>query len=106
LSWVILIIAGLFETGWVIALKFSDGMKNPLPAVIAVVLMGISVVLLSIAMKELPVGTAYAVWTGIGVMGAVIFGIVFLHEPVSIGRSVSLALVFAGIVGLQLTTTS
>ncbi|HEU0196145.1 MAG TPA: quaternary ammonium compound efflux SMR transporter SugE [Nevskiaceae bacterium] len=101
MSWIVLGIAGLFEAGWAIALKYSDGFTRPWPSVATIVGMAASVVLLSIAMKQLPVGTAYAVWTGIGVIGTVVLGIVLLHEPATVARLGCLALIAIGIIGLK-----
>jgi quaternary ammonium compound-resistance protein SugE len=104
MAWTILLIAGLFEIGWAIGLKYTDGFTRPWPTVGTVIAMVLSVVLLGLALKSLPVGTAYAVWTGIGAVGTAVLGIVLLGEPVSAGRLVSLALIIAGIIGLKLVT--
>ncbi|MEZ0270922.1 MAG: quaternary ammonium compound efflux SMR transporter SugE [Methylophilaceae bacterium] len=101
MDWIILFIAGLFETAWAIGLKYTDGFTRLWPSVGTLVAMVISVVLLGYAMKSLPVGTAYAVWTGIGAVGTVILGIVLFSEPVNVGRVVSIALIIAGIIGLK-----
>ena len=101
MDWIILFIAGLFETAWAIGLKYTDGFTRLWPSVGTLVAMIISVVLLAYAMKSLPVGTAYAVWTGIGAVGTVILGIVLFSEPVNFGRVLSIALIIAGIVGLK-----
>ena len=101
MDWIILFIAGLFETAWAIGLKYTDGFTRLWPSVGTLVAMIISVVLLGYAMKSLPVGTAYAVWTGIGAVGTVILGIVLFSEPVTVGRVVSIALIIAGIIGLK-----
>jgi quaternary ammonium compound-resistance protein SugE len=102
-AWVLLIIAGVLETVWAVGLKYSHGFSRPLPTVITVAAMGGSMWLLALAMKALPVGTAYAVWTGIGAVGAALFGILLLGESREAGRIVSLALIVAGIIGLKLT---
>ena len=102
MPWILLFIAGLFETGWATAMKASNGFTRPGPTILTLVLMGISVWLLGAAMKSLPVGTAYAVWTGIGAVGAVIVGIVFMHESASLLRLGCVALIVAGIAGLRL----
>ena len=104
MSWTILIIAGLFEVGWAIGLKYTEGFTRLWPTVGTVASMIISLWLLGIAMKTLPVGTAYGVWVGIGAVGTVILGIVLLKEPASMPRLVSVALIVAGIVGLKLST--
>jgi len=101
MDWIILFIAGLFETAWAIGLKYTDGFTRLWPSVGTLVAMIISVVLLAYAMKSLPVGTAYAVWTGIGAVGTVILGIVLFSEPVNFGRVLSIALIIAGIIGLK-----
>ena len=104
MNWLILVVAGLFEVGWAIGLKYTDGFTRLWPSVGTVLAMVISVVLLGIAMKTLPVGTAYAVWVGIGAVGTAILGIVLLGDAASAGRIVSLALIVAGVVGLKLAT--
>ncbi|MFO7608451.1 MAG: quaternary ammonium compound efflux SMR transporter SugE [Candidatus Krumholzibacteriia bacterium] len=106
MAWVILVLAGLFETGWAVGLKASDGFTKLWPSVWTAVAMTISVVLLGIAMKTLPLGTAYAVWTGIGAVGAVILGIVMFGEPAGVARLLSVLLIVVGIVGLKLVTPS
>lgn len=103
MSWFILVIAGLLEVVWAIGLKYTHGFTRITPSIITVVAMLISVVLLSWAMKTLPVGTAYAVWTGIGAVGAAIAGIVLLGESASLSRIVSLCLIVAGIIGLKIS---
>jgi len=104
MSWIILFIAGLLEVVWAIGLKYTHGFTRLTPSVITVTAMIVSIVLLSWAMRSLPVGTAYAVWTGIGAVGAAITGILLLGESASLARIASLALIVAGIVGLKLTT--
>ncbi|EHN8905727.1 quaternary ammonium compound efflux SMR transporter SugE [Enterobacter sp. D2] len=104
MSWIILFIAGLLEVVWAIGLKYTHGFTRLTPSVITVTAMIVSIVLLSWAMRSLPVGTAYAVWTGIGAVGAAITGILLLGESASLARIVSLALIVAGIVGLKLST--
>ena len=104
MSWIILFIAGLLEVVWAIGLKYTHGFTRLTPSVISVTAMIVSIVLLSWAMRSLPVGTAYAVWTGIGAVGAAITGILLLGESASLARIASLALIVAGIVGLKLST--
>ncbi|HGN8724849.1 TPA: quaternary ammonium compound efflux SMR transporter SugE [Enterobacter bugandensis] len=104
MSWIILFIAGLLEVVWAIGLKYTHGFTRLTPSVITVTAMIVSVVLLSWAMRSLPVGTAYAVWTGIGAVGAAITGILLLGESASLARIASLALIVAGIIGLKLST--
>ena len=100
MSWIILFIAGLLEVVWAIGLKYTHGFTRLTPSVITVTAMIVSIVMLSWAMRTLPVGTAYAVWTGIGAVGAAITGILLLGESASLARIASLALIVAGIVGL------
>jgi quaternary ammonium compound-resistance protein SugE len=104
MAWVILVAAGLFEVGWAIGLKYTEGFTRPWPTTWTVLAMVISLWLLGIAMQSLPVGTAYSVWVGVGAVGTVILGIVLLGEPVSAARILSVALIVAGIVGLKLST--
>ena len=104
MSWLVLVLAGLFEIGWAIGLKYTDGFTKPWPTVATVASMAISLGLLGIAMKSLPVGTAYAIWVGVGAVGTVILGIVLLNEPVSTLRVVSIGLIVAGLIGLKLAS--
>jgi quaternary ammonium compound-resistance protein SugE len=104
MTWVILFIAGLFEVVWAIGLKYTEGFTRLWPTVGTVVAMILSVWLLGIAMKSLPVGTAYAVWVGVGAVGTVILGIALFNEPANTARLVSVALIIAGIIGLKLAT--
>jgi quaternary ammonium compound-resistance protein SugE len=104
MNWIILITAGLFEIGWAIGLKYTDGFTRFWPTVGTVLAMVISLGLLGIAMKTLPVGTAYAIWVGVGAVGTAILGIVLLGESANIARLLSLALIMLGIVGLKLAT--
>lgn len=104
MSWLILLIAGLLEVVWAIGLKYTQGFTRLTPSIITVTAMIASVVLLSWAMKSLPVGTAYAIWTGIGAVGAAIMGMVLLGESASPARLLSLGLIVAGIIGLKLST--
>ncbi len=104
MNWMILVLAGLFEIGWAIGLKYTQGFTRLWPTVGTVLAMLISVGLLGIAMKALPVGTAYAVWVGVGAIGTAILGIVLFGEPANTGRLISLALILVGIVGLKLST--
>ena len=104
MSWLLLVLAGLFEVAWAIGLKYTEGFTRLWPSVATLAAMAVSVVLLGIAMKNLPVGTAYAVWVGVGAVGTAILGMVLLGEPSSPGRLISLGLIVAGIVGLKLAT--
>lgn len=102
MAWLVLLIAGLLEIVWAIGLKYTQGFTRLTPSIITLVAMLFSVVLLAYAMKTLPTGTAYAVWTGIGAVGTAIIGIIFLGESASLFRLLSLGLIFAGIIGLKL----
>ncbi len=104
MAWFILLIAGLMEIGWAIGLKYTEGFTRLVPSAITLVLMTASVVLLAIALKTLPVGTGYAVWTGIGAVGTAIFGIVLFGDPATAARLASIGLIVAGIVGLKLVS--
>ena len=104
MAWFLLVLAGLFEVGWAIGLKYTDGFTRPWPTVGTVLAMIISLGLLGLAMKTLPVGTSYAVWVGVGAVGTAILSIVLLGEPANTGRLVSLGLIVAGIVGLKLSS--
>lgn len=104
MSWVILVIAGLFEVGWAVGLKYTEGFTRLWPTVGTVVSMVISLSLLGVAMKSLPLGTSYAVWVGVGTVGTAVLGIVLLGESAQVLRLLSLALIVAGIIGLKLTT--
>ena len=106
MDWFILVAAGLFEIGWAIGLKYSAGFTRLWPSIGTALAMAISLGLLGIAMKSLPVGTAYAVWVGVGAVGTVILGIVLFNEPASAGRFLSMALILAGIVGLKLSSAA
>lgn len=103
MSWIILIIAGVFETGWAIGLKYTEGFTRLWPTVWTVLSMIVSLWLLGIAVKSLPIGTAYGVWVGVGAVGTLVLGIVLLGEPVNLWRMISAALIVAGIVGLKLS---
>jgi quaternary ammonium compound-resistance protein SugE len=106
MPWIILVLAGLFEIGWAIGLKYTEGFTRLWPSVGTIAAMTISLGLLGVAMKSLPVGTAYAVWVGVGAVGTAILGIVLLGEPANAGRLVSLGLIVAGIVGLKLASVA
>lgn len=102
MPWIILVFAGLFEIGWAIGLKYTEGFTRLWPSVGTVASMAISVGLLGLAMKSLPVGTAYAIWVGIGAVGTVILGMVLFNEPATALRIASIALIVAGLIGLKL----
>jgi quaternary ammonium compound-resistance protein SugE len=102
-SWLILVIAGLLEVCWAIGLKYTDGFRRPLPSLLVVLAIMASMFLLSYAARSLPIGTAYAVWVGIGALGAAILGVVLFHEPVTPARVVFLAMLLVAIIGLKVT---
>jgi quaternary ammonium compound-resistance protein SugE len=103
MSWIILFFAGLFEVGWAVGLKYTDGFSHPLPTALTVAAMAISLGLLGLAMKELPLGTAYAIWTGVGAVGTVIAGIILFGESMALFRLASVALIITGLVGLKVS---
>lgn len=104
MAWIALIVAGLLETGWAIGLKYTDGFRRPLPSILVIVGIAASMFLLGWAARTLPIGTAYAVWVGIGALGAAIGGIILFREPVTFLRMVFLALLLISIVGLRFTS--
>ena len=104
MTWVILILAGLLEVGWAIGLKYTEGFTRLWPSLGTIAAMIVSLGLLGLALKTLPVGTAYAIWVGVGAVGTVIFGIVLFDEPASAVRLISVAFIIVGIVGLKLAT--
>ena len=99
--WLIVLIAGLMETGWALGLKYSDGFTKPVPSVLTILGAVASFWLLSLAMKELPVGTAYAVWVGIGAVGTAVMAVFLFGDPVNLVRVVGVGLIRAGIVALK-----
>lgn len=103
MAWAMLFVAGLFEAGWAFTMKQSEGWTRLRPSLLTIALMIVSFYLLSRAMKDLPAGTAYAVWTGIGVVGTAILGMILFHEPRDAWRLACIGLILAGIVGLKLT---
>ena len=104
MAWAYLAVAGLFEIGWAIGLKYSEGFSKPVPSLLTVAAMAMSIWLLSVAMKTIPVGTAYAVWTGIGAVGVAILGMILFGESREILRITCLFLIIAGIIGLKLVS--
>lgn len=106
MSWILVVISGLLEAGWALGLKASHGLTRPLPAALTLAGMIASFALLATAARTLPIGTAYAVWVGIGAVGAVILGIVIYNEPASALRIASVALIVLGVLGLKLATPS
>lgn len=104
MSWIILFFAGLFEVGWAVGLKYTDGFSKPLPTALTIATMAVSLGLLGLAMKELPLGTAYAIWTGVGAVGTVIAGIILFGESMALFRLASVALIICGLIGLKIST--
>ena len=104
MAWALLFLAGLFEIGWAVGLKYTDGFTRPWPTIGTALAMIVSVVLLALAVRTLPIGTAYAVWTGIGAAGTVILGIALFGEPATLLRLLFVGLIVAGIAGLKLVT--
>jgi quaternary ammonium compound-resistance protein SugE len=104
MAWTLLLIAGLFEIGWAIGLKYTDGFTRLVPSAFTLIAMTVSVVLLALALRSIPVGTGYAVWTGIGAVGTALLGIVLFGESVSLARLGCIGLIVAGIVGLKLAS--
>ncbi len=105
MEWVVLFLAGIFEVTWAVAMKYANGFTVPIPSVITVVGYIASAVFLSLALKHLPLGTAYAMWTGFGIVGTSILGIVLFHEKLSLPQAVCVILIVVGIVGLKLLDT-
>jgi quaternary ammonium compound-resistance protein SugE len=105
-AWIILFIAGLFEIGWAVGLKFTEGFTKPIPIVLTAVSLVLSMVLLGWSVKTLPLGTAYAVWTGVGAVGTAVVGIVLFKEPATAARLTCLGLIVAGILGLKVFSAS
>ena len=105
-AWLLLIVAGLFEVVWAVGLKYTEGFSRPLPSVITVAAMVASLWLLSLALRTIPLGTGYAVWTGIGAVGTSILGIILFSEPATAARLACIALIIAGILGLKMLAGS
>jgi quaternary ammonium compound-resistance protein SugE len=104
MSWYVLVLAGVFEICWAIGLQYSEGLTKPVPTVGTVVALLISMVLLARAVEDLPIGTAYAVWTGIGAVGTAALGIVLFDEPAALARLLFIGVIVVGIVGLRLVS--
>jgi quaternary ammonium compound-resistance protein SugE len=104
MSWLYLFVAGLFEVAWAIGLKYTEGFSRLVPSLLTVGAMIVSLALLGLALKSLPVGTAYAVWTGIGAVGTAALGIYLFDEPATVARLACIGLIVAGIVGLKFAT--
>ena len=105
MSWIILFCAGLFEVGWAVGLKYTDGFTRPLPTLLTIAAMLVSLGLLGLAMTELPLGTAYAIWTGVGAVGTVIAGVILFGESMALMRLASVALIVTGLVGLKVSAS-
>lgn len=103
MAWLLLVLAGILEMGWAIGLKYTDGLSRPLPTALTAISMIVSIALLGLAVRTLPIGTAYAVWTGLGTVGTVLLGIWLFGEPANFARLTCIALIVAGIAGLKLT---
>lgn len=104
MAWLYLVIAGVFEVVWAISLKFSNGFTRLVPSIVTVIGMIVSFYFLASATKTLPIGTAYAAWTGIGAVGAIIIGTMFLDEPISLTRILFMVLILVGVLGLKFTS--
>ena len=104
MAWIMLCIAGVFEIGWAIGLKYTEGFTRPGPSIATAIAIAVSMLLLAWSIRTLPVGTAYAVWTGIGAVGTAVLGIVLFGEPAAVARLVCIGLIVAGVVGLKLVT--
>ena len=104
MAWIFLIIAGIFETGWAIGLKYTDGFTKLYPSLLTGISMLLSLYFLSLSLKTLPIGTAYAVWTGIGALGAFVFGIVLFKEPIEFWRFFFISLLILSLLGLKATS--
>ena len=106
MPWLLLLLAGIAEIGWAVGLKYTHGFTRPLPTTLTVAAMAVSIVLLGLAVRNLPIGTAYAVWTGIGAAGTAVLGMVLFAEPASPLRILCLVLIVAGVAGLKFTSGS
>ncbi|HJU30616.1 MAG TPA: quaternary ammonium compound efflux SMR transporter SugE [Hyphomicrobiaceae bacterium] len=104
MAWMVLLLAGVLEIGWAIGLKYTDGFTRPVPSVGTAVIMALSLFLLGVAVRTLPVGTAYAVWTGVGTVGTALLGMVLFGEPAEVTRLFFIAMIVAGIAGLKMVT--
>jgi quaternary ammonium compound-resistance protein SugE len=104
MPWILLIVAGIFEVGWAIGLKYTEGFTRLVPTLLTVASMVVSLGLLGLALRDLPVGTAYAVWTGVGAVGTAAFGIALFGDPATVGRLGCIGLIVAGIAGLKLVS--
>jgi len=105
MHWIVLFLAGLLEVVWAVGLKYTEGFTKLVPSAVTLAAMAGSVILLGLALRSLPLGTAYAIWTGIGTVGTVIWGIMMLNEPASVARLVCIAMIVAGIAGLKILSS-
>ena len=105
MAWIMLMIASVFEVSWAIGLKYSEGLTKPVPSVFTVVTMILSFVFLSQAVKHLPIGTAYVIWTGIGAAGTAFYGMMFFNESREVMRVLCLLVIISGVIGLKLTSS-
>ena len=101
MAWILLLVAGIFEVGWAVGLKYTDGFTRLWPSLATLAAMAVSVMLLAMAVRTLPLGTAYAIWTGIGAAGTVLLGIVLFNEPATLLRLGCVGLILGGIIGLK-----
>ncbi|HEX5580206.1 MAG TPA: quaternary ammonium compound efflux SMR transporter SugE [Gemmatimonadaceae bacterium] len=106
MAWIILVVAGIFEIGWAVGLKYTEGFTRLVPTIFTAVSLILSMGLLGVALRTLPLGTAYAVWTGIGTIGTAILGILIFREPATVARLVCIGLILTGILGLKAVSTS
>jgi quaternary ammonium compound-resistance protein SugE len=104
MAWIVLLLAGMFEVGWAVGLKLTEGFTRPLPTLLTVASMAVSLGLLGLALNSLPLGTAYAVWTGVGTVGTALLGILLFGESADAARLLCIALIVAGILGLKLVS--
>ncbi len=104
MSWVYLFFAGLSEIGWAVGMKYTEGFTRPIPSIVTVTLMILSFGLLSMALRELPLSSSYAIWTGIGTIGTFLFGLLVLHEPATVLHGLCVLMILSGIIGLRLLT--
>ncbi len=105
MPWMLLLVAGLLEVGWAIGLKYTEGFTKLVPSVLTIVAIALSMLLLSVAARDIPIGTAYAVWVGIGAVGAAIFGIALFSEPATLARIAFLGLLIVALIGLKFTSS-
>jgi quaternary ammonium compound-resistance protein SugE len=104
MAWFLLFVAGLLEVGWAVGLKYTDGFTRPIPTLVTVISMIASVGLLGLSLKTLPLGTAYAIWTGVGTLGTAVLGVILLGEAATVARLACIGMIVAGIVGLKLVS--